>query len=409
MLPLTTRPARSQSKIVNVPADMNYRFVLPLLSTAFLEQTVVSTVRVTTSYRAHELGLSVIWLGVISAAIAILPLMLAVKVGRYIDRGNITKTARIGAGLLTIAIAGFVLWPSLAGLFVFTSFLGLGHLMLVISQQVLCTTDPTPGALERMVGNYMVANAAGQGLGPYIVGWVGGDASIPPTQVLFTIALVGCAFIITSAFALRSGGLQKKRKGADAPMPLRDILCLPGLAVMLFVGVTVVCAQDLIVVYLPYLGAERSLAVEVVGTLLAVRAISSVASRFLFARLIQLLGHRHLMLAAVGASALSYAMIAVPLPIAAMRIVVAIAGFALGIAITATIAALLNLATAETRGTANSLRIMGNRAGQLVIPFSVGLIAAATGVGGIFVIIGASLGTAALVMVLRGQKSPQTN
>ena len=72
-----------------------------------------------------------------------------------------------------------------------------------------------------------------------------------------------------------------------------------------------------------------------------------------------------------------------------MLAVVAVAGFALGIAITATIAALLNLATPETRGTANSLRIMGNRAGQLVIPFSVGLVAAATGAAGIFVIIGA--------------------
>jgi hypothetical protein len=57
---------------------MNYRFILPLLTTAVLEQTVVTIVRVTTSYRAVELGLSVVWLGVISAVIAFLPLLLAV-------------------------------------------------------------------------------------------------------------------------------------------------------------------------------------------------------------------------------------------------------------------------------------------------------------------------------------------
>ena len=68
-------------------------------------------------------------------------------------------------------------------------------------------------------------------------------------------------------------------------MPLRDILRLPGIRVILFVGVTVVSAQDLIVVYLPFLGAERGMTVEVVGWLLAARAISSVLSRFLFARL----------------------------------------------------------------------------------------------------------------------------
>jgi len=166
----------------------------------------------------------------------------------------------------------------------------------------------------------------------------------------------------------------------------------------------VVSAQDLIVVYLPFLGAERGMAVEVVGWLLAARAVASVLSRFLFARLHALMGHWRLMMTSVLASAISYAAVALPLPVPVMLAVVAVAGFALGIAITATIAALLNLATPETRGTANSLRIMGNRAGQLVIPFSVGLVAAATGAAGIFVIIGLSLAVSTAVMAMQKPK-----
>jgi hypothetical protein len=42
-----------------------------------------------------------------------------------------------------------------------------------------------------------------------------------------------------------------------------------------------------------------------------------------------------------------------------------------------------------------------------VIPFSVGLIAAVTGVGGIFIIIGGSLGFSAAVMMLGRRKPPQ--
>ena len=266
-------------------APMNYRFILPLMTTAVLEQTVVTIVRVTTSYRAVELGLSVVWLGVISAAIAILPLLLAVKVGRYIDQGNETRTAVIGAGMLCIACGGFAVWPSLTGLLIFTALLGLGHLMLVISQQILCATDPTPGALERNIGNYMVSNAIGQGLGPYIVGYVGGDASVPPTQWLFMAGFLGSFVMFAAALMLRSGGPRKPKVEKSDPMPLADILRLPGIRVILFVGVTVVSAQDLIVVYLPFVGAERDMAVEVVGWLLAARAVSSVLSRFLFARL----------------------------------------------------------------------------------------------------------------------------
>jgi MFS family permease len=383
---------------------MNYRFLAPLMITAVLEQTVVTIVRVTTSYRAVELGLSVVWLGIITTAIAILPLLLAVKVGRYIDRGNETRTAVIGAGLLCISCGGFAVWPSLTGLLIFTALLGLGHLMLVISQQILCATDPTPGALERNIGNYMVANAIGQGLGPAIVGYVGGDASVPPTQWLFMAGFLGSFLMFAASLALRPGGPRKPKVGKSDPMPLRDILRLPGIGVTLFVGVTVVSAQDLIVVYLPFLGAERGMAVEVVGWLLAARAVASVLSRFLFARLHALMGHWRLMMTSVLASAISYAAVALPLPVPVMLAVVAVAGFALGIAITATIAALLNLATPETRGTTNSLRIMGNRAGQLVIPFSVGLVAAATGAAGIFVIIGLSLAVSTAVMAMQRPK-----
>src|SRR6267143_5541095 len=85
---------------------MNYRFVVPLLTTAFLEQTTTSLVRVTISYRAVELGLSVVWLGVITAAFAILPMLFAVKVGRFIDRGNDARTAWAGGALMAVACAG---------------------------------------------------------------------------------------------------------------------------------------------------------------------------------------------------------------------------------------------------------------------------------------------------------------
>jgi MFS-type transporter involved in bile tolerance (Atg22 family) len=61
---------------------MHIRFIVPLLLTAFFEQSVTTTMRVTTSYRAVELGLSVVWLGVITACFAVLPMLFAVKVGR---------------------------------------------------------------------------------------------------------------------------------------------------------------------------------------------------------------------------------------------------------------------------------------------------------------------------------------
>jgi MFS family permease len=369
---------------------MNYRFVVPLLTTAFLEQTATSLVRVTISYRAVELGLSVIWLGVITAAFAVLPLVFAVKVGRFIDRGNDTRTAWMGGGLMSVACAGLFLWQSLVGLLIFTAVLGIGHLLLVISQQVLCTRDPTPGAMERMIGNYMVANAVGQGFGPYLVGWAGGDASIPPTHFLFGIGLGVALLTFAVSFLLRAGA-PRTVKAERKPLPVREIASIPGIRVIFFLSIVTVAAQDLIVVYLPVLGAERSMAVDTVGVLLAVRAVASMFSRFLFARLNEMVGRWPLLVGSTLAGAVCYIGIALPLPLAALMVAIAGAGFALGISVTGSIASLLALASDEARGTANSLRMMGNRMGQFVIPFLAGLIAAATGAAGIFLALGLSL------------------
>src|SRR3954447_12785401 len=204
------------------PRRMNYRFAAAILTTALLEQVTTSLVRVTISYRVLELGLSEVWLGVLTAAFAILPMVLAVTVGRFIDRGNEAKTAWIGGVLMVVASFGFWVWQFVPAILFFTAILGLGHLMLVISMQVLCTMAEGPGAMERMIGNYMVANAVGQGIGPAIVGWAGGSASIPPTGYLFGIGAVSALLTLASALLLRPGPPRAPRPGGSKPLAVRE-------------------------------------------------------------------------------------------------------------------------------------------------------------------------------------------
>jgi MFS family permease len=384
---------------------MPYRFVLPLLLTALCEQIVTSLMRITTSYRAVELGLSVVWLGIITAFFAILPMVTAVKIGRFIDRGNDARTAWIGGSLMVVACTGFATFRSLPALLLCTALLGIAHLMLVISQQVLCARHGGKDGVDRMVGNYMVANAVGQGIGPSIVGWAGGSASIPPTRLLFTIGLAVAVFTLAGSLMLRPGPPRPPKPEGHKLVPVGEIARIPGLKLIFFVSVVTVAAQDLIVVYMPALGAERSISVHIIGMLLAARAVASMASRFVYARLSALMGRSRLMAVSTLASAVFYACIALPLPIGALVVMVAAAGFALSNAITVSIASLLATTNDETRGTANSLRMMGNRMGQFVIPFLAGLIAAASGVAGIFLIIGASLGVSGAVAQLQRRAS----
>src|SRR5437879_1952075 len=192
-----------QQSAPRAASEIDYRLLVPVLINSVLVHAVVALLRVTTSYRAVELDLSIIWLGVISATYAIFPIFLAVWVGRFIDRGHDAVTTWIGSGLIAAACAGFAFTSSATALLAFTALLGTGHLFMMSAQQMLCIRAGGAHHMDHVFGHYMVASSIGQGLGPYIVGWAGGAATLPPTQNLFAVGLVLAVATLLIAFTVR--------------------------------------------------------------------------------------------------------------------------------------------------------------------------------------------------------------
>jgi predicted MFS family arabinose efflux permease len=380
-------------------SDPDLRLLVPLLLNTALVQAVTAVIRITTSYRAIELNLSVVWLGVIAATFALFPIFIAVSVGRFIDRGHDAVTAWIGSAVLALSAVGFTFWSSAEGLMISTAVMGIGHVMLMTSQQMLCVRAASPRTRESVFGNYMVAGAIGQGAGPYIVGWAGGAATVPPTKLLFAIALVITLVSLAIALAMRSGG-ERPRQAADAMVvPVTSLLRVPGLVAVIAAGVILVSSSDLILIYVPLLGTERGIDVEDIGVLLMVRAAASMVARVFYARIVAAVGHWPLMIASTLFCAATFAVFAAPLPLWAMHLTVIGMGFSFGLATTLSITIVVAMTTAGARGTANSLRIMGNRLGQFVLPFGAGLLAAAAGLGGLFVILAAAIAASAAAML----------
>jgi MFS family permease len=379
--------------------ENDLRLLIPLLTSTMLVQGITALIRVTTSYRAVELNLSIIWLGLIAATFAIFPILLAVRVGRRIDSGHDAQTAWIGAGFFTAACTGFALWSSPVGLLVASMVMGIGHLMLMASQQMLCVRAAGPRGLESVFGNYMVAGAIGQGIGPYVVGWVGGSAALPPTGLLF---IVGAALAVVSLAVVLT---MRPRRELPVPkvgtevVPVGQLLRVPGLAAVIIAGVILVSSSDIIVIYVPLIGAERHIDVHAIGLLLTVRAAASMLARLFYARMVAITGRWPLMTTSMFACAATYVAIAAPLPLWAMHIAIAIMGFSFGLATTLSITIVVAMTTAEARGTANSLRIMGNRIGQFAMPFGAGLIAAVAGLGGLFLLLAVAISAGAGAMV----------
>jgi MFS family permease len=388
-------------------SDLDYRLLLPFLVHVTLTQTLILIIRITTSYRAIELGLPVLWLGIIAAGFAIIPVFTALQVGRWIDRGNDARATWIGAVLVFVACIGFWAWPQSAmHLLGFSVLLGFGHMFCMAGHQMLAVRSGRRRSRETALGYYMVAASIGQGLGPFVVGWLGGSAALPPTGPLFTIGLAAAAASVVVALLIRPAGGKARYQEPAAYMPVGRLLRLRGFPAVMVSSVVTVTALDLLVIYLPALGAERQIDSSDIGLLLTVRSIASLVSRMFYARLIFTTGRLPLTLTSMFGSAAGFLILALPLSLPMMYGVLVILGFAMGIASTLTLSGVMYLAPPEVCGTALTLRMTGNRVGQIVFPALAGLVAAATGVAGILLALGVGLAASGIAVAMSQPPPP---
>jgi predicted MFS family arabinose efflux permease len=375
-------------------SDIDYRLLIPLVLNSAVVQTIYAIVRVTTSYRAIELNLPVVSLGIISATFAVPPTLLAVSVGRMLDRGLDAQAAWIGSGVFVVTCAGFWFFSdTLAALLLLTALFGVGHLFVMASQQMVCIRCSGPRGRDAAFGNYVVSSAIGQGLGPYLIAWVGGTANVPPTGTLFGIALIVAIISLATAAAIRPAPKHLRPQKAREVVPLRTLLRQPGLMAVLTASVITITSQDLLTIYLPLLGASQNIDVRNIGALLTVRSVASLVSRLSYTRVLRLIARQPLTLISMGGASIGFACFALPIPLPIMYAAMIFLGFSLGIATTLSLTNVVDLASAAAIGTVMSLRITGNRLGQAAVPFLASLVATATGVAGIFAIIAVGLVT----------------
>jgi MFS family permease len=376
-------------------ASTDWKLLAPLLAHVILTHFVVTVVRMTVSYRTVELGLSAIWVGIISAGFAIIPIFIAVRIGRYIDRGHDARAAWIGSAIVVVASMAFWLWPGSAiWLLLFTVALGTGHMFLMAAHQMLTVRSGNAHARDSIFGHFMVAISIGQGLGPLVVGMIGGGAAVPDTAPLFMLGALMAILVGVVVVAIRPAPLKEARGEAKA-VPLIALLRRPGVAAVIIASVVTVTASDLLVIYLPLLGTERHIEVSHIGMLLTVKSAAALVVRMFYARLIFTFGRLPLTLGSTFIGAAAMVLLAVPsLPV--MYVAAVALGVGLGIASTLTLSGIVEVAPPEARATAMTLRIMGNRMGLVTVPFLAGVIAAATGVVGVLALTATSLSACAV-------------
>ncbi len=363
---------------------------------AVLVQVITFVLRPTATYRAVELDVPAHWLGLLAASFAVLPLLLAVPAGHATDRHGERSVMVAGSAVVLLCALGFVtLGGSVVGLVVASVLLGLGHLCSVVGQQAMVANRTAPEGYDAAFGHYTFATSVGQAVGPGLIVFFGGDGTLPDTGAIFawTTALT----VVLVALSLAQPNTRTHtfvREALDGSV--RDLLRKPGLLRALAVSCVVLAAVDITLVYLPALGTERGIAAGTVGALLMLRAAASMASRFFLGRLVVWLGRRRLLLGSVALSAVAIGATAVPMPVWLLGVVVALLGLGLGAGQPLTMSWLAESTPPGLRGRAMSLRLTGNRLGQVVVPSLAGMLAVGAGASGVLALTAVGLGAVGL-------------
>jgi MFS family permease len=266
------------------------------------------------------------------------------------------------------------------------------------AHQVISVRCAGPKSREGVFGLYMMALAVGQGLGPFVMGLAAGDARVAPTNILFLLGVfVGLAGVATS-LALRRAPPKPPKADAEERLGVLEIFKLQGLPAIVFASVMTVTVFDLMIVYMPLLGTERHIEASQIGWLLMARAMASMASRLAYVSLFRIFGRVPLTIGSMLIAAAGLVVLAFPAPLWLLYLASVAIGYGLGVSSTLAFSGIVTLAPANVRATALSLRLTGNRVGQVVLPFSASLLAAVTGVGGVFAVVAFALGLACVAV-----------
>lgn len=368
-----------------------------LVASAVLCQIALNLARPLISYKVLALGGDSIAVGLTSASFALLPVAIALWLGRMSDRRTSMKGITL-AGTLLLAAGPFLLSaaPSLLLVGVASAVLGIGHLCFTIAGQSAIARFVPLSRMDAAFGWFTAAFSLGQLVGPLVAGLAMGSAA--NATALTRLADANAALILAGAVAVlaipvalgaaakdspRVRGATEAAPKVSSPASVVSLLGIPTVKTNMLASLALLATTDIIVAFLPLLGEENGIAPVGIGILLAIRAAASISSRLLLPLLLLRWSRTGLIISSLAGAGISLALLPwlFENPLLA-GILLAIVGFFLGMGQPITMTLITQAVPPHDRGAALALRLLGNRLGQVALPIGAGLLAAPAGPGG---------------------------
>lgn len=330
------------------------------------------------------------FVGVVTAVIALAGLVVSIPTGRLIDRFGGARVAFVGIAVSFSSVVVVLLFHNIVGLLVCSVIVGAGYANVVVAQQGIVSRLSSGSSPDEAFGTLTAAASIGQLIGPPVVTMAAIAWSDGPTHPNTWVGAAACGILfllaLPSIIPLRRAERRVPapiRAPGLPPASLRTVLRTKGILRALLVGAAMLVTVDLFTAFIPVWAVDRHIPADIVGWLLALRALVTIFSRFGIARLVARFGRKLLLLVTLSITVL--ALLAFPFSdIWGALLIMMVMGFGLGLPQPLTLAWMSSLAPPHARGAVFGARMTVNRFAQVTLPLLVATIAGPAGVVAVF-------------------------
>jgi MFS family permease len=361
----------------------------PLLLSSTLTQATIYVLRPMITYRAIELDANAAQVGLIAAVYALFPVVLALQFGSLVGKLGEAKFVIYGTVAMMLTSLALIFSDSLITLAIATGAAGIAHLACMVGGQSMVALRAPRESYDRYFGFYTFSASVGHMLGPIIASIVAGSNGTLPKSTsnafLLGVVLTIIALVPVIRWRNEKPTVEGKQNSEGTFKAAVSLVKRPGIMAAIYISLAISSVADVLVVFLPLFGTENNFSPYAIGAILAIRAGTTMMSRFFLGRLSNRFTTFQLLWWSTIISTLCCVAMAFAHTPITLGAIVFVAGFSLGVGQPLTMSLVSQKTESSERAMAVSARLMGNRFGQFLVPAVAGSLAAASGAGAVFI------------------------
>lgn len=344
--------------------------LLQLIVVSLASHTALAGARITTSLYALSLHASAFTVGTLIALFSLFPMLLAVPMGRLIDRIGIMRPMLAGSFAIAIGCALPSMVSGLTILYLGTMLIGTGFMVIQVASQhsvgAMSSTETRAANFSWLALGFSISGFCG----PVVAGFVIDHARFSASYMAFAACALG-AFLLAAFGRLWQIVLAKQ---ASEPHPGNALALVRHgqMGRIYVVGTLLSSAWDLFTFVLPIHGTQSGFSASTIGLILGCFSAATFVVRLAMPWIDRRFSEWQVLAGALALAAVCYALLpltAEPLPLIAVS---SFLGFAVGASQPNMLALLHHHAPPGRGAEAVVVRIMIGNACQVALPLAFG-------------------------------------